>query len=67
MVGVVLGVGGALGSTRLMSSLLFGFETTDLTTYVAVAALKVLTAVVSSYLPARRASRIDPVTVLREE
>ena len=63
----VLGVGGALALTRLMTSMLFGVVATDITTYVAVAALLGLTALVASYLPARRALRIDPVTALREE
>jgi putative ABC transport system permease protein len=67
LVGVVLGVGGALGLTRLMSSLLFGVEAADITTYVAVSVMMGVTALVSSYLPARRALRIDPVTALREE
>jgi predicted permease len=67
LIGIAIGVGGALGLTRLMTSLLFGVQATDPITYVAVAGLLGLTALVSSYLPARRALRIDPVTALREE
>ena len=67
LVGIAIGVGGALGLTRLMESLLFGVAPTDMTTYAAVAALMGLTALLASYLPARRALRIDPVTALREE
>jgi ABC-type antimicrobial peptide transport system permease subunit len=67
VVGIVVGVAGALALTRLMTSLLFGVEATDITTYAAVAVVLSLTALVSSYLPARRALRIDPVTALREE
>lgn len=67
LVGIVLGVGGAMGLTRFMTSLLFGVEATDMATYAAVAALLTLSALVSSYLPARRALRVDPVTALREE
>jgi len=67
VVGIALGLGGAFGLTRLMTSMLFGVEATDITTYVAVACLLGLTALLSSYLPARRALRIDPVKALREE
>jgi len=67
LIGMAVGVVGALGLTRLMTSMLFGVQATDITTYVAVAGLLGLTALVSSYLPARRALRIDPVTALREE
>ncbi len=67
LVGMIFGVGGALAITRLMSSMLFGVGTTDLRTYAAVAGLLGSTAFVSSYLPARRASRVDPVEVLKAD
>jgi putative ABC transport system permease protein len=47
--------------------MLFGVQATDVSTYVTVVALLGLTALASSYLPARRALRIDPVAALREE
>ncbi len=66
-IGVALGIGGALLLTRFMQSLLFGVTPTDPTTFIAVAALLGGTAAAASYLPARRATRVDPVKVLRAE
>ncbi len=66
-VGLVLGLAGAVAGTRLMSSLLYGVRATDPVTFVAVPLLLTAMVVVSSYLPARRASTVDPVTVLRAE
>jgi putative ABC transport system permease protein len=63
--GVALGIGAALGFTRLMSSLVFGISTTDLVTYVSVSASLGGIALLATYLPARRASRIDPISALR--
>jgi putative ABC transport system permease protein len=53
--------------TRLMTSLLFGVTAFDATTYVVVSVLLIATALLAGYLPARRASRVDPMTALREE
>jgi hypothetical protein len=66
-VGVALGLGGAALLTRLMESLLFGVTALDLPTYVAGAAILVLTGVLAGYLPARRATRVDPMSALRAE
>jgi predicted permease len=66
-IGVAIGVGVAVPLTRLMSSLLFGTPPLDPLTYVAVAALLAIAAASASYLPARRASAVDPVEVLRAE
>jgi ABC-type antimicrobial peptide transport system permease subunit len=66
-VGIGLGLGAALGLTRLMSSLLFGVNAVDPVTYAAVAAGLSAVVLVASYLPARRASRVDPVEALRTE
>lgn len=63
--GLVLGVAGAIAVSRVMRSLLFGVGTTDPTTYVLVAALVAGTALAASYVPARRASRLDPMRSLR--
>ncbi|MGH9350110.1 MAG: ABC transporter permease [Vicinamibacterales bacterium] len=65
--GLVIGVGGALGTTRVIASLLFGIEPTDPSTIAAVAAAIGTVALVACYVPARRATRVDPMVVLREE
>ena len=67
LVGVVLGLLGAFAATRLMSTLLFGVTPTDPVTFTAVPVLVVAVALVASYLPVRRATRIDPLEALRYE
>jgi putative ABC transport system permease protein len=66
-IGVVLGLGGALALNQLIASLLFGVQPTDPVTLVAVVATITLVAVVACWLPAWRASRLDPNVVLRSE
>jgi predicted permease len=65
--GVGVGLAGAVAMGRLMRSLLFGVGTTDVATFVAVSVLLVCIALIASYIPARRASQIDPCTSLRCE
>jgi ABC-type antimicrobial peptide transport system permease subunit len=65
LVGVLIGVPAALALTRLMSGVLSGLTTTDPMTYASVAALLGIAAFLASYLPARRATRIDPLVALR--
>ncbi len=65
LAGVAIGMAGALGLTRLIQTLLFHVSATDPATFVSVAVLFLLVALVASYLPARRASRIDPLGALR--
>ena len=65
--GIAAGLLAAWALTRVMASLLFGVSTTDLTTFGAVPVLLLATAMLASYLPARRAMRIDPVIALRDE
>lgn len=65
--GLAVGLVGALVATRLVSSLFYGVSTADPITFVAVSLVLVAVALVASYLPARRATRIDPVVALRDE
>jgi len=65
--GIALGAGAALGLSRLMKSLLYGVSPLDPLTYVAVAVVLVMSAVLASYLPARRAAAVDPLDALRTE
>jgi predicted permease len=65
--GVVLGIGIAIGSERFIVSLLYGAKARDPLTYGAVAACLLMTTALAAYLPARRASKIDPVDALRCE
>jgi putative ABC transport system permease protein len=65
--GVVIGIGASLAITRLMSSLLFGISATDPLTFFGVAVLLSIVALFASYIPARRAMRLDPTVALRYE
>ena len=65
LAGVAVGIAGAFGLTRLMTSLLFHVSATDPATFVGVAVLFLLVALLASYIPARRATRIDPMAALR--
>jgi len=67
MIGMAVGLGGAIGLTRLMSSLLFGVTTTDLTTFIAVPVALAAVALGACLVPARRATRVDPIVALRYE
>jgi len=66
-VGLGVGLVAALALSRLMSSLLFGIASTDVVTYVAAIGFVLAAAALASYLPARRASAIDPMNTLKAE
>ena len=65
--GVAIGGAAALAAGRLVSSQLFGIEPTDATTLVAAVATLIVVAAVAGFLPARRATRVDPMVALRYE
>jgi putative ABC transport system permease protein len=67
VIGAALGVAGAFAATRVMSSLLFGVAPTDLSTFIAVVFVLGVVALVACYIPARRATRVDPLVALRYE
>jgi len=65
--GVVIGVLAALGVTRVLSRLLFGVTATDPATFVTVAVVLLVVAALASCAPAFKATRVDPIVVLRSE
>jgi predicted permease len=67
VLGVAAGLAGAFVLTRFMNTLLFGVHPTDPLTFVAIAAALAMVAVLASYVPARRAARVDPMVTLRSE
>ena len=67
LAGLSIGVAGALGLSRVMRSQLYGVQPTDPVTFVSVASLLMVVVLAASYIPARRAMRVEPTTALRYE
>ena len=67
VIGAAIGVAGALALTRLMTTLLFGVTPKDAPTFIALSLGLLAVALIACYLPARRASQVDPMNVLRQE
>jgi putative ABC transport system permease protein len=65
LAGIAIGIGGAFALTRVMKNLLFHINATDPATFVGIALLFIVVALAGSYIPARRAARIDPMAALR--
>ena len=67
LIGVAIGLAGAAALTRVMGTLLYNVSTTDAATFAGYSGALILVGLLASYLPARRATRIDPVTMLRQQ
>ena len=65
LIGLAIGLAGAFALTRLVSTILFGVTSTDVATFVGVSLTLIVVALIACYIPARRATRVDPLTALR--
>ncbi|MGA2261354.1 MAG: ABC transporter permease [Acidobacteriota bacterium] len=67
LAGALLGLAGAISVTHVLSAMLYGVSATDTTTFLGIACLLIVVALLASYIPARRAMRVDPLVALRSE
>lgn len=67
LIGAAIGIAAALGVTRFLAAMLFGLNANDPVTFIGVAVLLTLVALLACYIPARRAMRVDPLVALRYE
>ena len=67
LIGVAVGLAGAFAVSRFLESLVYGVAATDLLTFAVVAVMLVLVAALAAYIPARRATHVDPLIALRAE
>ena len=66
-IGLAIGLGGALAASRLIRGMLFEVKPNDPVVYLTVAVALAMVTLIASYIPARRAARIDPVTAIRQD
>ena len=66
-VGIVIGIGGALALARSMATLVFGVSTRDPITFASVPLVLAVVAAIATFVPARRAARVDPMLALRDD
>ena len=67
VIGIAMGIAAAVGATRFLNAMLFGVAPLDVSTFAAMGATMVVVGLLASYLPARRASSVDPIAALRSD